>query len=279
MIQKGNKMIKKSDIEKEIAFVDEHIKTVSNELSMLTGKVPNGAKLRSAKHGTGYQYFMRIKPSDINGEYIKAKNRKQAIILAQIEYDENLLKRLRKALSALKIIKKNCSEEVFESTLNDMPPGKCELIKLPYLSDRDYILKWKNTDYIGLDFSPDYPEYYTRQNLRVRSKSEVIIADILDEYGVPFLYEKPLHLKSGLFHPDFTLLNIKTRKELYWEHLGMMDDIDYRNNAFQKLRNYESCGLYPYESVIWTFETGKYPLNTKEIRKMVKQLKITLGYE
>ena len=272
-------MIKKSDIEKEITFVDEHIKTVSNELSMLTGKVPNGAKLRSAKHGTGYQYFMRIKPSDINGEYIKAKNRKQAIILAQIEYDENLLKRLRKALSALKIIKKNCSEEVFGTTLNNMPPGKRELIKLPYLSDKDYTLKWKNTDYIGLDFSPDYPEYYTRQNLRVRSKSEVIIADILDEYGVPFLYEKPLHLKSGLFHPDFTLLNIKTRKELYWEHLGMMDDIDYRNNAFQKLRNYESCGLYPYESVIWTFETGKYPLNTKEIRKMVKQLKITLGYE
>ena len=71
----------------------------------------------------------------------------------------------------------------------------------------------------------------------------MIIADILDEFSVPFLYEKPLQLRGGIVHPDFTLLNIRERREIYWEHFGIMDDTDYRNNAFQKLRNYEASGF------------------------------------
>lgn len=272
-------MLRKSDIDNEIAFLEENIQNVEKELEILAKKVPKGAKLHSFRHGNKYQYFMRTNSSDINGKYIKAKDRKAAIVLAQIEYYRKLLEGLKSALSTFNQISIKCVDEIFESTLNCMAPGKRELITPPYIPDASFISNWKNMEFEHMDFSPDYPEYYTRQNLRVRSKSEVIIADILDEVGIPFLYEKPLRLKTGTVHPDFTLLNIKTRKELYWEHLGMMDDVDYRNNAFFKLRNYEANGLYPYESIIWTFETGKYPLNTKEIRKMVKNLKITLGYE
>lgn len=272
-------MLRRSDIEHEMAYLEETIRNINKELESLNKKVPEGARLRSAKHGRGYQYFVRRNTSDVNGEYIKAKDRKQAIILAQIEYYEKLSDNLKSAKSTLNMLSFNCTEAIFESTLNDLSLGKSELIESHYISDELYISKWKNKEFSHMDFKPDYPEYYTRQNLRVRSKSEVIIADILDEAGIPFLYEKPLKLKAGTVHPDFTLLNIRTRREVYWEHLGIMDDADYRNNAFLKLRNYEETGLYPFESVIWTFETGKYPLNTKEIRKMVKNLKTTLGYE
>ena len=58
----------------------------------------------------------------------------------------------------------------------------------------------------------------------------------------------------------------------------MIDDIEYRNNDLYKIRQYESSGLYQYESVIWTFETGNIPLNTRNLRKMIKGLKETLGY-
>jgi len=272
-------MLRRSDIENEIAFFEENLRRIRKELENLTDKVPKGARLRAARHCNGYQYFMRTESSDINGEYIKTKDRKLAKILAQIEYYEILIEKSESALSTLKLIEDNCIDTVYKTSLSSIPAGKRELIEPLYLSDESFVSKWKATKYTGLDFTPDYPEYYTRQNLRVRSKSEVIIADILDESGIPFLYEKPLRLKTGTVHPDFTLLNIKTREELYWEHLGMMDDVDYRNNAFFKLRNYESNGIYPYDSIIWTFETGKYPLNTKDIRKMVKKLKATLGYE
>ena len=39
-------------------------------------------------------------------------------------------------------------------------------------------------------------EFYTRKGERVRSKSELIIAEELQRYQVPYLYEKPLELKE-----------------------------------------------------------------------------------
>ena len=68
------------------------------------------------------------------------------------------------------------------------------------------------------------------------------------------------------------------KKELYWEHFGMMDDIEYRNNAFIKIQRYEQNGFYQHSSLIWTFETISLPLSTRVIRKMIEELKNLLGY-
>ena len=57
-----------------------------------------------------------------------------------------------------------------------------------------------------------------------------------------------------------------------------MDDIEYRNNAFAKIREYENCGLYQNDSLICTFETLRYPLNTKSLRGMIRSLRNKLGY-
>ena len=129
-----------------------------------------------------------------------------------------------------------------------------------------------------MEFRDIEKEYYTKSGLRVRSKSELIITEMLDEEGIPYCYEKPLKLGGKTVHPDFTLLNITERKEVYWEHFGMMDDLEYRNNAFLKMREYENNGMYQFDSVVWTFETYKYPINTKTVRSMVKVLREKLGY-
>lgn len=54
--------------------------------------------------------------------------------------------------------------------------------------------------------------------------------------------------------------------------------MDYRNNAFFKIRKYEESGFYQHDSLIWTIETGKYPINTREVRKMIKSMKSVWGY-
>lgn len=272
-------MIRYEDIIYEIQFFEEKMQAVLNELEKLKEMVPEKARLRAVKKGNIYHYFIRKDGYSSNGEYIRKKDRKIASILAQIEYDEKLSLILQNTLETLNKYKEIINGDPFELALDKLSLGKRELVRMPFLSDDKYIIEWMSQKYEGLMFREDYPEFYTRQGLRVRSKSEVIIADILDELAVPFLYEKPLKLKAGTFHPDFTLLNIKERREVYWEHFGMMDDMDYRNNAFLKIRNYESNGLYQNDSVIWTFETGKYPLNIREIRKMVAKIKENLGYE
>lgn len=68
----------------------------------------------------------------------------------------------------------------------------------------------------------------TLASFMVRSKSEVIIANMLFERDVPFMYESPLYAPDGTFVlPDFT---IKAQgQEWYWEHVGMLHDESYRN--------------------------------------------------
>ena len=62
----------------------------------------------------------------------------------------------------------------------------------------------------------------------VRSKSEVIIANMLFDREIAFEYEKPLYARDGSFYlPDFTIL---WRGERYfWEHLGLLLREEYRN--------------------------------------------------
>ncbi|MBR5348304.1 MAG: hypothetical protein IK125_03635 [Lachnospiraceae bacterium] len=271
-------MVRRREIKEEINVLEERLRRLNVELTKLRTMVPKGARLRAVRRGNVYQYFMRVPGVDGSGKYLDKRNRKIAEILAQIEYDEKLEDLLSEELEKMKLLESVWENAPAEIALQRMAPGKRSLVKLPFLSDEAFIRDWREQKFDGLGFEENYPEYYTRKELRVRSKSEVIIADILDEMSVPFLYEKPLRLGGNIVHPDFTLLNIKERREVYWEHFGMMDDMDYRNNAFLKIRKYEADGMYQHGSMIWTFETGKYPLNTREIRKMVKNLKNTLGY-
>ncbi|MCR5584193.1 MAG: hypothetical protein K6F63_02010 [Lachnospiraceae bacterium] len=192
--------------------------------------------------------------------------------MAQIEYYEKLLEEINDRLFEIEEIQGKFEENIYLKALNSLPESKRNLVDLPYVSDEEYILKWLQQDFEKLSFRENTPEYYTRKGMRVRSKTEVIIADMLDEMAVPFIYEKPLELNSETVHPDFTLLNVKNRKEVYWEHFGMMDDVEYRNNAFLKIRKYEEAGLFQHDSVIWTFETSKYQISTKLLRKMIAGL-------
>ena len=72
----------------------------------------------------------------------------------------------------------------------------------------------------------------------VRSKSEVIIANMLVSEEVPFVYEEPLYAPDGtMFLPDFT---VKFRGETYyWEHVGRLDLLDYRAHWEIKEKWYE----------------------------------------
>ena len=72
----------------------------------------------------------------------------------------------------------------------------------------------------------------------VRSKSEVIIANMLHERGIKFDYEKPLFAPDGtMYLPDFTL--IWNGEEIYWEHVGRVSDPRYVEHWLKKKKWYE----------------------------------------
>lgn len=139
-------------------------------------------------------------------------------------------------------------------------------------TDEQYIHNWEGVVYQGKGFDDTTPEIYTAKGEGVRSKSEVIIADILNQEGIPYRYEYPLQLKGwGRVYPDFTVLNVRERKEIYWEHLGMMDDPNYVENALQKLALYQQNGIFSGKNLILTYETKKTPVNQKAVRLMIEE--------
>ncbi len=266
-------MLNKTLLDKEKIQLEEALEKVKKELKNLEEKVPKGAKLRVVKNNNVYQYYIRTEKTQKTGTYIKKQDRALAEILAQIEYDQKLITRLSKNINDITVFQDNSFENPFTEARDQLPELKRGMIKMPYISDEDYIYGWTTQDYPQKGFNNTATEYNTKRGIRVRSKSEVIIADILDMLEIPFLYEKPLRLQEGIVHPDFTLLNVKEKKEVYWEHFGMMDDIEYRNHAFNKIRNYENSGYYLNDKLIITFETSKYPISTRSIKNMLEKMK------
>ena len=142
-----------------------------------------------------------------------------------------------------------------------------------YETDEMFMLQWCSKEYEGLPFKEDSPELYTDRGERVRSKSEVIIANLMAKESIPYKYECPLYLNGfGTVHPDFTALNVKKRKEYYWEHLGMMDDPSYVHKALNKINTYIRNGYIPGKNLLLTFESKAIPLNMRNVESQLRTI-------
>lgn len=97
----------------------------------------------------------------------------------------------------------------------------------------------------------------------VRSKSEVIIANMLCERDIPFKYEVALFAPDGTFYlPDFTVT--WNGEQWYWEHWGMMSDHRYRVHTEEKRAWYQKH--YPGKLV----ETFESPNLSKEADQVIR---------
>ncbi len=220
----------------------------------------------------GYlQFYERTDPKDKNGKYIPASQKKRVRALLQKKYD---LKLLSVAEKQLKVIDRFLS--AFDTNkIDDLYYYRIEPEARPYLTeavlpDKEFAEAWEGVAFVPKPFAPEVPEHYTLRGERVRSRSEVMIADALYQAGVRYRYECPLNLGGILIYPDFTILREQDRKEIYWEHLGMMDDTVYRNDAVSKIRLYEKHGHVIGGSLLVTIESYRCPLNLSSIKALIE---------
>lgn len=81
-----------------------------------------------------------------------------------------------------------------------------------------------------------------------------------------------MYLKGyGYVVPDFKILNVRTKKEYYLEHFGMMDDYEYAKNAIKKIECFQKNEIYPGEKLLITLEASDSPLNMIILEKMVNK--------
>ncbi len=88
----------------------------------------------------------------------------------------------------------------------------------------------------------------TQRGELVRSKSEVIVADMLHNRGLDYQYERRLPGLDGSSKlPDFTIDVAETGLKVYWEHLGLLNDASYRRRWEDKLTWYRDHDILPFE--------------------------------
>ncbi len=103
-----------------------------------------------------------------------------------------------------------------------------------------------------------------------RSKSEVMIAMQLDNYGLNFKYEPEITLGYRNVYPDFVILAPGSGKIVYWEHAGMIDNVEYAENLGNKLREYSKQGINVGQNLIITTESEDYPLSVLYVEKLIR---------
>lgn len=267
----------KKDPEEEIQELKKIEQAAKDDLR----DAPEGS-LRIAKNNNTDQYYWRTDPKDTKGKYIRKSEEKLIKSLAQKDYAKKILAVLTPTLSKKKEFLDFQAMDVrgeLQAVYEKFSPARKKLIT-PYLdTEEESIKKWEyeknlKKEQVGKvgKFAEISTEIYTEKGEAVRSKSEKILADKFYMLNIPYVYEVPLYVNDyGYVKPDFTVLNRRTRREFYWEHLGMMDDGSYCETAIKKIEAFEKNGIFPGKNLILTYEAKEHPLNMKIVELMIRE--------
>lgn len=216
------------------------------------------------------EFYLREDSKEKHGIYIPVSKRENAVRLIQKEHLENTRAAALKQLKVINGFLGKFDPDALKNLYAAEGALRRQFLKPVDVPDELFAAEWQSYEYERKKFPDDMQEHYTRKNERVRSKSEVLIADALYAAGIPYRYECPLQIGDRIVYPDFTILRMYDRKILYWEHLGLMDDLDYRSDAFRKGQQYLNAGIFLGDQLIITYETGRLPLNNKTLQQVIR---------
>ena len=253
------------EIEKRIKYLEQLISEKQKNLET----APDG-RIEASKRGKSCQYYA-VTPEIPQGFYVRKDKFSLAKALAQKTYDKAVLAKaiaeLNNLKSLLAVRENGTVEEVFET----LAPARQALITPIFLPDKQFVEAWKSTPYEPKPFTEDTTSFFTSKGERVRSKSEILIADALNRFHIPYRYEYPAQLGKTTVYPDFMCLNVRERKEIYWEHFGLLDDHDYRENVISKMKAYITSGIFFGDRLIITAETYRSPLDMQVVSRIIKR--------
>lgn len=203
--------------------------------------------------------------------YIAKKDAAKARALAEKGYYEAVLRSVKRERDIIEQFLKRFPAESGESVYAKLGSDRKALVEPYWESNEAFVNRWLREEYPRKAFREGDPYYVTARGERVRSKSELIIADWLYHHGIPYRYECPLKLwdptrfREITVYPDFTILDPVTGKCFYLEHLGMMGDEAYYRSAMERIALYEANGYFEGETLILSYESDKVPLDMRQL--------------
>lgn len=261
------------DLQKEIDKLQQFMKFKKGH--------PESERLvvRTGENGR-YKYYAATRDSNGNKhERSLNRNIKQAVELAARGCAELRLMDANEEKKSVDRMLKTLREEGHIARYMSAHPGQAELInewikktgieglRKEELEIFEAVEAWKNQPYSR---SKAHPENLTVptgvSGLNVRSKSEAMWVSLLEEKHAAYHYEEELQFvddrgRSVVIAPDFHCANLRVRKHIIIEHLGMVDDENYMKDFKWKLEVYRRNGYYLGKNLLVTTETKDSPLD------------------
>lgn len=265
--------------EEELNWKYNQILEQIEEVKMEIRRLPEGS-LRCSGKGSRYT-DLRLP----GGKYerVCASNPGQVRLMTGIQRRRYL----EKTLENLEINKRNL-EILIKSYEEVTPAAVCRQLPKVYARIPENLLSLcfhsadcSDQDWIDANCcqNPYHPENLIQQTtfgLVVRTKSEMMIAEMLHSAGLVFRYEPALTLvKDGsqfTRYPDFEI-RLPKETSVFWEHAGMVSDPDYSARLKSKLDLYAANGIYPWKNLILTADDENGSLDLEKIDAIVHGLR------
>ncbi|MBE6037001.1 MAG: hypothetical protein E7223_05255 [Clostridiales bacterium] len=133
----------------------------------------------------------------------------------------------------------------------------------------------------GTVWHPEGLRHVTADGELRRSKSEVILDEILKSTGLVYAYERPLYIGGKRYLPDYTILRPSDLQPIFLEHYGMTGEgVTEHNEENQMysyaLRNeekrlaYQRAGIVPWKNLIYTYDLPDGSVDVRGIRKVLE---------
>lgn len=247
--------------------------SIEKNYNIMLHDCPEG-HLIAAKRTGKYNYFQVVKQ---NGEYIRRGITKDSILIEALCRKKYMEERLSAATHNIKILEAAAKRllSVECSDIIEKLPTAYKTLPKEYFDRENSTIsqenenEWSSQPYRRSTYMPRYKNHTTSRGLKVRSKSELLIAEKLGEYNIPFRYEQLLEINGIEYAPDFTILR-RDGSILYWEHCGLTSDSRYINNHWNKMRIYAEAGIVPWKNLIITYDSEDGILDLEAVEAEIK---------
>jgi len=238
-------MIKLKNYKKELEAIEEELR-----------KLPDG-KLKKRRNF----YYHVIEGKEIGITH----NTKLIRQLCRKRYLQALKKRLDKNISIISRIVDKLDNTTYEGIINTLPASFQDLPSFHF--HHSSIQPWLEKPY--KENSHKGRKYETKRGILVRSKSELMIANLLEDYDIPYRYEDAITLDEQTKYPDFVIKHPFSGKTIIWEHFGALHQPGYEQEMNKKMELYLANGWISFETLIYTFE---FDINTRRLKDLIENI-------
>ncbi|SFQ30444.1 hypothetical protein SAMN02910358_01500 [Lachnospiraceae bacterium XBB1006] len=244
----------------------EMVKRERNELERKYAQFPPG-KLLIAKDRKWEKWYCSFEGKRT---LIPKKEKAYAEQLAKKRYCDARLKDLQKEQAACEAYLRRQRQAPASAQYRDPANPYWSLIFSEQSTDP--VQQWYRTTFMS---NPEYPEqriHKASSGHFLRSKSEVLIDEMLSRHKLMFHYEEMLIFSDGsYYYPDFKIYSPKTEQFIIWEHFGKMDDHSYAVKTYRKIDKYIGNGYLPQKNLLLTFETKRSPLDYEYVEMLIEK--------